>query len=139
VHLDDRVPLGLAHVDEHLVPQDPCVVDNDVEPAECVDGLLDKALGAVPRRDVIGVGDRLPTRRLDVVDHLLSRPSRAAGAVTGPTEVVDDDAGSFGGERKCVCSPDAVAGTGHDDDPAVTDSTHRCCLLVPRPVRRAIA
>ena len=40
VHLDDRVPLLLGHVDEHAVAQDAGVVDEHVEVAEGVDGLV---------------------------------------------------------------------------------------------------
>src|SRR3546814_10767871 len=53
VHLDDRVPLGLAHVREHAVAQDPGVVDEDVETTEGVDRGADEALGTVPVADVV--------------------------------------------------------------------------------------
>ena len=59
MHLDDRVPLGLGHVDEHAVAQDAGVVDEHVEAAEGVDGLLHDALGAVAVGDVVAVGDGL--------------------------------------------------------------------------------
>ena len=46
VDLDDGVPLGLGHVDEHAVAQDAGVVDEHVEPAEGLDGGADQLLGA---------------------------------------------------------------------------------------------
>jgi hypothetical protein len=42
VDVDDRVPLGLVHVEAHLVAQDAGVVDEHVEPSERVDGLGDE-------------------------------------------------------------------------------------------------
>ena len=63
VDLDDRVPLGLGHVDHHPVTQDAGVVDEDVEGAEGVDRELDEALRAVPGGDVLGVGDGLAAER----------------------------------------------------------------------------
>ena len=55
VDADDIVPVGLLHVEGHLVPQDAGVVDQDVEPAEGVDGLVDDVLAAFPRADVVAV------------------------------------------------------------------------------------
>ena len=45
---DDVVPVRLVHVEAHLVPQDAGVVDQDVELAEGVDGLLDQLLRPLP-------------------------------------------------------------------------------------------
>ena len=75
VHLDDGVPLGLAHVGQHAVAQDAGVVDQHVEAAVGVDGLGDDALGAAPVADVVGVGHRLAAGGDDLVDDLL-RPVR---------------------------------------------------------------
>ena len=42
VYRDHRVPLGLGHVGQHPVTQDPGVVHHDVQVAEDIDGLLDQ-------------------------------------------------------------------------------------------------
>ena len=82
---------SVGHVDEHAVAQDPGVVDEDVEPAEGVDGGVDEPLGALPIRDVVAVGHRLAAHGADLVDHLAGGTGRAAGAVHLGAEVVDDD------------------------------------------------
>ena len=74
VHGDHVVPLRLGHVHDHPVAEDPRVVDEDVEPAEVVDRLLDQALGAVEVGDVLGVRRCLAAGRLD----LLRRPAGPA-------------------------------------------------------------
>src|SRR3546814_5459527 len=43
VHVDDRVPLVLAHVHQHPVAQDAGVVDEHVDAAEGLDGGLDRS------------------------------------------------------------------------------------------------
>ena len=91
VDVDDRVPFLFGHVEAHLVPEDPGVVDEDVEPAELVDGLGDQRLTAVPARDVVEVRGRLPTGGDDLVDHLLGRTLVGAFAARLAAEVVDDD------------------------------------------------
>ena len=48
---DDRVPLGLGHVEDHAIAQDARDVDQDVDATELADGLLDH-LGRV-----VEVGD----------------------------------------------------------------------------------
>ncbi len=50
VDLDDRVPLGLAHVGEHAVTEDAGVVDQHVEAAERVDRLGDQRARRRPSR-----------------------------------------------------------------------------------------
>ncbi len=59
---------------EHPVAQDAGVVDDDVEVAEGLDRRVDQPLGALPRRDVVAVGDRLAAHRLD-----LRRPPAGPG------------------------------------------------------------
>ena len=47
VHSQDRLP-GLGfHLGQGLVPEDTGVIDQDVHPAEGIDGLLDNGLAAL--------------------------------------------------------------------------------------------
>src|SRR5205807_629049 len=94
MHLDDRVPIVLGHVERHLVPEDAGVVHQHVEGPVGVDSLLDEALGARPAGDVVVVGDRGAAGRLHLVDHLLGRTVVLALAGPVATEVVDDHAGA---------------------------------------------
>ena len=107
VHLDDRVPLLLGHVDEHPVAQDAGVVDEDVEVAEGLDRAVDQPLRALPVGDVVAVDDCLATERLDLLDDVLRRCEIGTRAVVGAAEVVDDETGTFAGEQQRVLAPDA--------------------------------
>ena len=117
MHPDDVVPLRLRHGEEHPVAQDPRVVDDDVQPAEGVDGLAHDGLAAVPGADVVGVGDRGTARRRDLVDHLLGRAGVAPRSVAGTTDVVHDDLRAVLREQERVLAADAAAGTGDDAHP----------------------
>src|SRR2546430_1833890 len=59
VHPDDRVPLLLAHVEDHAVAQDAGAGDERVEAAPGLERRADEARGTVPGGDRIGVGNSL--------------------------------------------------------------------------------
>ena len=124
VHLDDRIPLRLAHVREHAVAEDASVVDEDVEATERIDGGLDEAFGSVPIADVVAVGDRLPTHGLDLGDDIVRGALIVALAVHRPAEVVDHDLGAVVGEEQCVLAPDASARPRDDRDAALAELGH---------------
>jgi len=73
--------------------QDACVVDDDVEASEGIDGLGDEMVGAVPGADFVGVGDRLAAGGLDLVHNLLggtpvamhTLPSTKRSSVSAPS------------------------------------------------------
>ena len=95
VHVDDGVPLGLVHVETHLVAQDSGVVDEDIEATERVDCLRDEGLSTTPGRDVVVVRSCLSAGARDLVDHLL-RGSLVRTFTSGLTaEIVDDDCRAF--------------------------------------------
>ena len=123
VDVDDQVPFLFGHVEAHLVPQDPGVVDEHVEPAELVDRLRDQRLTAVPARDVVEVRGRLPAGGDDLVDHLLGRTLVGALAARLAAEIVDDDRGALGGEEQRLRPPDPATRTRDDRDLAV-ELTH---------------
>jgi len=62
-----------------------------VKTTECVNGLIDDALGASVRTDVVGVGDSLAASGLDFISNVLSRSGVAATTVARCTEVVNHD------------------------------------------------
>ena len=128
VHVDDRIPLGLVHVEAHLVAQDARVVDEHVEATERVDGLLHHLLGARPRGDAVVVRGGAAARGGDLVDDLLRRCRVGAVAVGASAEVVDDDRRAFGGEQQRVTTADAAPGAGDDGDLAV-EQTHDDLLI----------
>jgi hypothetical protein len=123
VHVDHGVPLGFGHVDDHTVAQDAGVVDEHVQIAERIDGLLHHALRTVPIGDVVAVDDGLATHRLDLVDDLHGGTEVAALAVHVAAEVVDDDLGAFSREQQRVCAAQAARRAGDDRDASV-ERTH---------------
>ena len=86
---------------------DAGVVEQDVEPAEALDGGADQRLDVVLLGDV-GAQEQQPVRVGDLVDEAL--------AVVG-VEVADDDAGALGEEAQHRRPADAAGTTGDDGDP----------------------
>ena len=102
VHTDDVVPIGFGQVEDHLVAQDACIVDEDVEGSEVLDSLFDDAPAERPVGDVAGDGECLSTCGLDLVDHVVGRC----------THVVDDDGCTGSRESECFGATQAGAGAG---------------------------
>ena len=123
--VDDRIEELGVHVGERLVAQDPGVVDHDVDTTEGVDGGLHDRRAALGRGDGVAIGDRLATRRRDLVDDELRRADICAGAVDGAAEVVDDHEGASRREEEGVLLAEAAAGPGDDRNLAVeTELSH---------------
>ena len=116
VDLDDGIPLLLGHREDHPIPEDACVVDEHVEAAEGLEGLVHQAFGTVPRADVVGVGHRLAALGLDLGHHLVGRSGIRAGAVTVAAQVVHDDLGAVAGQRQCVLAAQSPPTARHDAD-----------------------
>src|SRR5207237_3761031 len=85
---DDRVPLLLAHVEDHPVAEDAGAGDERVEPAPFLERRADDAAGAVPGRDGVGIRDRLPASALALLHHVEARAPRGRAAGYGHSEVV---------------------------------------------------
>src|SRR4029077_11366264 len=113
VYANDGVPLRFAGVGQVAATDEASVVDQNVEAAEGVHRGLDEAACTVPVRDVVVIHDRLAASRSDLVDHLVGRAR---------SDVVHHHVRTFGGERQRVRPPDAAAGAGHYDHPAVYQS-----------------
>ena len=79
--VDDRVPLFFRGRDEHAISQEARVINDDVEAAEAVEGLFDDALSGREFGDAVGIRDRFPAHRLDLVGHLLGGAVGASFAV----------------------------------------------------------
>src|SRR5580704_15885966 len=123
VHADDIVPVGLLHVEGHLVPQDPGVVDQDVEAAKGVDGLVDHVLAAFPRTDVVAVDRGLSATLFDEGDHVLGRVLVGRRVRERPSDVVDDDPGALARQEERLLASDAPPGSRDDGNLAV-EQTH---------------
>ena len=127
VHLDDRVPLGLGHVDEHAVAQDAGVVDEDVEAAEGVDRPAATSCSAPSQSEMSSLlATASPPMAPDLVDDVAG-PGRPRGPSPSidAAEVVDDDLGALLGQHQRVLAADAPPGAGDDADPSFAQSGHR--------------
>ena len=116
--VDDRVPLVFLHVEGHLVPEDPGVVDQDVEVPIGVDGLVDHLLGSVPVRHARAIGHGLAAGGGDLGHDVLD----------AVPEVVEDQACPLGGEELGVGGAQPLSGAGDDGDLPV-ERSHVCVLL----------
>src|SRR5690606_31788105 len=105
-----------VHVLERGVPQDPGVVDDDVDAAPGVERRLHDGPAALGGGDRVVVGHGLAAGGLDLVDHLLGRRRAAAGAVHRAAEVVDHHVGAPPGELEGVGPAEAATRTGDDRD-----------------------
>src|SRR5207245_1598117 len=119
VHADDRVEVVLCHREDHAVTQDAGVVDDDVERAVGLDGLVDDALGAVVVGDIVVVGDGLAPAAANELGDLLGRPLVGALAGDRAAQVVDDDLRALGGELAPIAN---FAKAVKDDNPLYSDS-----------------
>ena len=91
MHGNDRVPLGLGHVEDHPVAQDAGDVDQDVDAAERADDLLDHLGRVVERGHVAAIDLGLTAIGEDLVDHLVGRQRFGALARQARAQVVDHD------------------------------------------------
>ncbi len=120
VHGDDHVPVLLAHLVEDDVAQDAGDVDDTVDAAERVDGLLDHALSRLVVGDAVAIDHGLATGGGDFVADLLRR-GRVAGtsAIDRSAQIVDHHLGAlFGGELRHLRA-NATASAGHQHHFAV--------------------
>jgi len=104
---------------KHLIAQDPGGVEDDVQPAEGVAGLLHHSEAVLEFGDRAVIGSRLAARRFDLVDDLLGRCLvRALAAATGPG-VIDDDLGAMRRHQLGDLRPDPAAGSRTNRDPSI--------------------
>ena len=130
VDVDDDVPLVLGHVEDHPVAQDAGVVDQDVEPAERVERLLDHALAGVHVGHRVVVGDGVAAGVLDRGHDLVGRSGLAVEfAALGAAVVVDHDPCALRREQQGVSAANPAAGAGHDRDAAIKSITHEIGVL----------
>src|SRR5918995_6518924 len=119
--VEDRVPVLLAHLEGEVVAQDPCVVDQDVDPPEAVGYLLEGRLDLLRAGDVAGYRERLGPGRLYRFYRLPSRLRR---------EVHHRNVGTLLRKPDRLGCPDAPRRTRHDRYPPA--ESHRFTFLASR-------
>src|SRR5262249_9057241 len=105
IHVEDEVPVALAHLEERHSRIDACVVDEHVDPAELANDLPDHRLRTRRLRDVRLDQHGPPADAPNFLDDLVSR--------TAIVEIVHADVGAFTRERHRDGAPDTLLGAGH--------------------------
>jgi hypothetical protein len=100
MHPDDRVPFRFAHIGERPVAQDAGIIDQNIEPPECVEGTVDECCGLRPVRHVVPVHHGLAACGRDLRRHLAGRGLVAAFALEVAAEVVHHQFRPVPGERQ---------------------------------------
>jgi hypothetical protein len=120
VDAEDGVPLVFTGVGQHAIPDEAGVVDQNVQPAEGVDGGLDQVFRSLPVGHIITIDDGFAAALI------FSTTARAAlalpGTVQRDADVVDHHQGTFGSEGTRVRLADAASRSGDDHHPAVEQS-----------------
>src|SRR5690606_30239472 len=107
------------HVGEAAVAQDPGVGDHDVDRPEALDRRPDGPGGLlrIGHRPVVGHG--FPSGGSDLLDHTIGGAGGRAGAVHGPSDVVDAPRGPRPGQLQGVGAAQSSSGAGDDGDSTV--------------------
>ncbi|CAI8856072.1 hypothetical protein EMIT0P294_220018 [Pseudomonas sp. IT-P294] len=105
--VENRVPLLIGHLLDHVVPGVTGVVDDDVDAAKAVHGGLDVTLAKVRCADVAVADGGFATQLADYFSGLVSRVG---------VQVVDHDARAFARQFQRDLLTDATTGTGDHCD-----------------------
>jgi hypothetical protein len=114
VNRNHTIPFLFAHVEDHAVPQVSGVVDQDVQPPEIIEGLLDGALAVVVLSDVSIVRHSSTAYRLDFVRDLLRRRPVITLPGLSAANVVYNDGDTLPCQFKRFSPPDAPTCVGDD-------------------------
>ena len=124
MHADDRVPVVLGHLVEDCVAENPRVVDDDVDPAEAVDRLLDHRLRGGEVRDAAEVRLRLAARVANGGDRLERRDPIPAFSGSRAARIVRDHLRAVRSQHLRDLGADAASGAGDERDLSVNHPGH---------------
>ena len=93
-------PLVVTHLPDHLLLENACVIDQDIEAAKGIECCLDHVLCGFVVGNGIEIGQGFTAGLLDFSNDLLRRSTARLplNASDARTNVVDDDFGAFGSE-----------------------------------------
>ena len=136
VHADDRVPVVLGHLVEDGIAENPRVVDDDVDPPEALDRLLDHPLRGGEIHDAVEVRLRLAARVANGGDRLQRRDPVLAVAGGGAARIVHDHLRAVRSQHLRNLGADAASGAGDQRDLSFNHPGHealprrsRTCLV----------
>jgi hypothetical protein len=115
---DHSVEIFGSKVVDHPVAKDAGIVHQNVEATELLDRLPYQVRRPIEVIDAVVIGDRTTACGEDLVNHLLRRALVGAVAIGGGTDIVDDDGGTFAGQREGLATADAASSAGDDGHPA---------------------
>ena len=124
MNVHDHLKIGKVHFGKSLVSQDAGIVDQYVHPAPLVDCLRHHRLDLIILGDIRAVRDRLTPAADDFFDHGLCRFARATGAVTGATQIIDDNTRAPPRKFQYMRFSQAIARTRNDHDLIVESNSH---------------
>src|SRR5579859_2078663 len=116
---DHCIELLLIHIDQELITQNACVVDNDVQVPESLHCPIDQTPGPFPIGNTVGVSDCLTTSSDDLINHPLGKAAVPTRAIDGNPWIVYHDPGSLRGEEEGMLSTDALACTSNDGNSSI--------------------
>src|SRR6516164_1340365 len=132
VDSDDRVEILFFHLVKQDIAQIASIVDDSVDPAECVDRRSNHFDGALVTCNAAAIGNRASARFDDFINHLLSwRNIRFAIAFQRAAQIVDHHCGPRGRHFEGYATADAAAGACNKGNFAF----HRCdsCSHAKKP------
>jgi len=107
-----------------LIPQNPRIVDENVETPPTVHGLRHHILHLRQVRHVSAMGHRFAAKRLDLGHHIERRLRVCALPRDRAAEVIDHHLGAALGQFNGVASTQATTGTGHQRHFVVISNRH---------------
>src|SRR5439155_9977697 len=119
MHGDHRVPLLLAHVEDHPLAEDAGAADEDVQVAKRLERGVDRGAAARHGRHALGARHRAAAARFDLLRDRLGGPARGLAAVHADAIVVDDHAGPGRGQAERHRATDSASRPRHHRDLAV--------------------
>ena len=125
VHVEDGVPVLLAHVEDHPIAEVAGDVHEDVEPSPHRHRLLHHLRCLPEVRHGTMVGDSDTAGLADLIDHLVGGRRIGADAAQTHTEIVHHDLGARLGHRDGDASPDA-ASRSRDHRRLAVEHPHEC-------------
>src|SRR5664279_2215167 len=124
MHIDDVLPVRMAHLVEDDVAQYAGVVDQNVDAAEGIERRLDDLLGIFRLGNRKRGGDGLAAGFLDEADSFLRGTFVMAGAVAAGANVADHHARVFGRQQHGNATADAAPCPGDNGGFAGDDARH---------------
>ena len=120
VDVQDGFPVFRGHFHQALVPEDPGIIDQNVQPPKGFQGGVDDVLSPGGLGHIVRVGHGLAPGGPDLVHHGLGRGGGSVtGAVPGTAQIVDHHLGTAFGQFQGIGPAQTGPGPGDHGHPAL--------------------